>query len=99
MLYVVLLTDSPVHGEVRQRLMPTHLAFLEQHQAHIRAAGPLQETADGRGAGGLWLVEAQSPEPSARWCNRIPSGRRASGIGSHSAMAAGLRRWPPLDLA
>ena len=62
MLYVVLLTDSPVHGEVRQRLMPTHLAFLEQHQAHIRGAGPLQETGDGRGAGGLWLVEAQSPQ-------------------------------------
>jgi uncharacterized protein YciI len=62
MIYVVLFTDSPAHGETRRRLMPTHLSFLEQHQAHIRAAGPLQETANGRGAGGLWLVEAQSPE-------------------------------------
>ena len=62
MIYVVLFTDSPAHGEARRRLMPAHLAFLEQHQAHIHAAGPLQETGDGRGAGGLWLVEAQSPE-------------------------------------
>ena len=59
MLHVVLFTDNPDHAEARQRLMPAHLAFLEQHQERIRAAGPLAES-DGRGAGGLWLVDAES---------------------------------------
>jgi uncharacterized protein len=59
MLYAVLFTDNADRAGVRQRLMPAHLDFLEQHREHIRAAGPLLET-DGNGAGGLWLVEADS---------------------------------------
>ena|SRR5664279_5244017 len=61
MLYAVLFTDNADHGDVRQRLMPAHLDFLERHGEHIRAAGPLLET-EGRSAGGLWLVEADSPQ-------------------------------------
>jgi uncharacterized protein YciI len=58
MLYAVLFTDNPDHAEVRKRLMPQHLAFLEKNADRIRAAGPLQDEADGTPAGGLWLVEA-----------------------------------------
>jgi uncharacterized protein YciI len=61
MLYAVLFTDNADHTHVRQRLMPAHLDFLEQHREHIRAAGPLLET-EGSGAGGLWLVETGSPQ-------------------------------------
>jgi uncharacterized protein len=61
MLYVVLFTDDPQRAEMRQRLMPDHLDFLAQHGSVIRAAGPLQDAA-GEGAGGLWLVEAASPD-------------------------------------
>ena len=57
MLYAVLLSDNPGKADIRPRLMPAHLDFLEEHRAEIRAAGPLMEP-DGRGAGGLWLVEA-----------------------------------------
>ena len=61
MLYVVLFTDNRDRADVRQRLMPAHLAFLVRHQARIRAAGPLLED-DARGAGGLWLVDADSSQ-------------------------------------
>ena len=62
MLYAVLFTDDDSHADARRRLMPQHLAFLEAHAAQVRAAGPLHDTADGSGAGGLWLVEAENPE-------------------------------------
>ena len=62
MLYAVLFTDDDAHADARRRLMPAHLDFLEKHRDRIRAAGPLRDTADGTPAGGLWLVEANTPE-------------------------------------
>jgi uncharacterized protein YciI len=61
MIYVVLFTDNPAYADQRGQLMPQHLAFLDANAARIRAAGPLTEP-DGAGAGGLWLVEADSAE-------------------------------------
>jgi uncharacterized protein YciI len=60
MLYIVFFTDNADRADARQRLMPAHLSFLEQHRNTIHAAGPLREAADGSGAGGLWLVEAEN---------------------------------------
>jgi uncharacterized protein YciI len=60
MLYAVLFTDDPDRAEVRGQLMPAHLGFLEQNRARIRAAGPLLEADESGGAGGLWLVDADS---------------------------------------
>ena len=71
MIYVVLFTDNPEHAEARQRLMPAHLAFLETEKSRVRAAGPLRE-ADGAAAGGLWLVEAESPDVVEDLCRRDP---------------------------
>ena len=62
MLYAVLFTDNPEHADARKRLMPDHLAFLEENAGRIRAAGPLQDEG-GAPAGGLWLVDA--PDPAA----------------------------------
>jgi uncharacterized protein len=62
MLYAVLFTDDDAHADARRRLMPAHLAFLERHSDRIRAAGPLRDAADGMPAGGLWLVEAETPQ-------------------------------------
>lgn len=59
MLYAVLFEDDPDKAVVRPRLMPDHLAFLEDHADSIRAAGPLVDAASGEGAGGLWLVDAE----------------------------------------
>jgi len=60
MLFAVFFTDNAEHAAARERLMPDHLRFLEQHGDHIRAAGPLREASDGSGAGGLWLVDAEN---------------------------------------
>jgi len=61
MLYAILFTDDDAHDDARRRLMPAHLDFLENHHDQIRAAGPLRES-DGTPAGGLWLVDADTPE-------------------------------------
>jgi len=62
MLYAVLFEDDPARGpEVRRQHMPAHLAFLEANARHIKAAGPLRDSS-GEAAGGLWLVEAESPQ-------------------------------------
>lgn len=59
MIYVVLFEDDPsAPADVRARLMPDHLAFLDANAGAVRAAGPLSGP-DGA-AGGLWLVEAAS---------------------------------------
>jgi uncharacterized protein len=61
MLYAVLFEDNPnLASSVRSQHMPTHLAFLEKHAAHIKAAGPLRASS-GDAAGGLWIVDADSP--------------------------------------
>jgi uncharacterized protein YciI len=60
LLYAVLLVDNPDFAHMRPRHMAAHLDFLDRNSAKIRSAGPLKE-ADGAGAGGLWLVEADSP--------------------------------------
>jgi uncharacterized protein YciI len=62
MIYAVLLEDDARRVEMRAKHMPDHLAFLERNAASIRAAGPLKDTADEAPAGGLWIVEADSPQ-------------------------------------
>jgi uncharacterized protein YciI len=62
MLYAVLFEDDTnVAADIRTRHMPAHLGFLAANAERIKAAGPLREPA-GEPAGGLWLVEADSPD-------------------------------------
>jgi hypothetical protein len=61
MLYTVVFEDEPARADMRQRHMSDHLAFLERNAGRIHAAGPLRDVATGTPAGGLWLVEADSP--------------------------------------
>jgi uncharacterized protein len=62
MLYIVLFEDSPSLGtDVRRQHMPAHLSFLEKNAARVKAAGPLRATS-GEPTGGLWVVEAESPD-------------------------------------
>jgi uncharacterized protein YciI len=62
MLFVVLFEDNAeAAAEARRTHMQAHLAFLEKHAAHVRAAGPLR-TIVGDGAGGMWVVDAGSAE-------------------------------------
>lgn len=62
MIFAVVLEDDADRADARAKHMPDHLSFLERNGASIRAAGPLKDTADGTPAGGLWLVEADSPQ-------------------------------------
>lgn len=41
MLYAVLFTDNAEHADIRRRLMPAHLGFLERNRYRVGAAGPL----------------------------------------------------------
>jgi uncharacterized protein len=58
MIYCVLFEDDDRHSEMRAKHMQAHLAFLKTHAEAIDAAGPLTDSASGRPAGGLWVVEA-----------------------------------------
>lgn len=62
MMYAVLLEDDGSRADMRAQYMPDHLSFLERNAARIHAAGPLKDTASEAPAGGLWLVQADSPE-------------------------------------
>ena len=62
MIYAVLFEDDDSRADMRPKHMPAHLAFLEQNATSIQAAGPLKQADSGAGAGGLWLVEADSAE-------------------------------------
>ncbi len=60
MKYVVLLEDNPTADpNIRSTHMEAHLQFLESNVATIEAAGPLFES-DNSGAGGIWIVTAES---------------------------------------
>jgi uncharacterized protein YciI len=62
MLYVILFEDDESRAEMRTLHMADHLAFLQANTEAIRGAGPLSDADTGAAAGGVWLVEADSPE-------------------------------------
>ncbi len=62
MIYAVLLEDDARRTDERAKHLPDHLLFLEHNASNIHAAGPLKDTADNAPAGGLWIVEADSPQ-------------------------------------
>ncbi|MEM8813452.1 MAG: YciI family protein [Pseudomonadota bacterium] len=62
MRYAVVFEDDDTHADARQRHMADHLAFLERHKDTIDAAGPLVDTSDDQPAGGLWIVDTETPD-------------------------------------
>lgn len=60
MIYAVLFEDDDTRAHMRAAHMDEHLAFLTRNAQAVRAAGPLKEGA--WGAGGLWIVEAETPD-------------------------------------
>jgi hypothetical protein len=57
---VVIFDDTPGMAEVRARLEPAHLAFLEAHRGEIKQAGGLRNEPGGAYVGGLWVFEVAS---------------------------------------
>ena len=77
--------------------MPDHLRFLEENHAAVRAAGPLLDPGDGSGAGGLWLVEAETADAVRRLYESDPfwpTGlrREVRVLAWHQVFADGRRR-------
>ena len=62
MMYAVLFEDDDSRADMRLKHMPDHLEFLERNATSIHAAGPLKDTESDAPAGGLWVVEADSPQ-------------------------------------
>lgn len=60
MPYIVRFHDNPTQEHQRSAHMAAHLSFLEANADHIQIAGPLLD--GDQVAGGLWLVEADSPD-------------------------------------
>lgn len=72
MTFVVLFEDNPsANPGIRKTHMSAHLAFLEGNASKVEAAGPLI-TRSGAGAGGLWLVEADSADEVEKLVHEDP---------------------------
>ena len=62
MKFIVEFEDNEGMSHVRQQHMAKHLSFLELNHKCIEAAGPLFHVESGEGAGGMWIVEADSAQ-------------------------------------
>ena len=60
MLFIVQFEDNPAHADQRTKHMAQHVAYLEKNLGRVKAAGPLVDPATSAGAGGLWVVDADS---------------------------------------
>jgi uncharacterized protein YciI len=70
--FVVIFEDSPEMVDVRRRLEPAHLRFLEEHHAEIPMAGGLRNDTGGAYAGGLWVFEVESRERAVELIEQDP---------------------------
>lgn len=59
MLFALICTDKPGSVELRTKIRPDHLAFLESLGSAMRGAGPFTDDA-GSPTGSLILVEAEN---------------------------------------
>jgi uncharacterized protein YciI len=57
MRFVVIFDDSVEMADVRDRLEPDHLRYLEEHHTEIPMAGGLRNEHGGCYVGGLWVFE------------------------------------------
>ena len=57
MLFALICTDRPGHLDLRLKVRPTHLAYLESLGAKLKAAGPFLDEA-GNPNGTMVIVEA-----------------------------------------
>ena len=60
MLFIGRFTDKPNMGDLRQKLFPAHLEWLEANKNAVLVPGAVKEDVDGPGLGGLWIIEADS---------------------------------------
>ncbi len=57
MLFALICTDKPNSLDLRMKMRPDHLAFLEKLGANLKAAGPFVDD-DGKPTGSLVIINA-----------------------------------------
>ena len=85
MLFIVQFEDKPDVGELRQKLFPEHVKFLDSHKDKVLVPGAVREAGSDRPLGGLWIVEAED-EAEVRdvfkddpfWVNGMRAGVRVT---------------------
>src|SRR5262245_4029785 len=60
MLYILKFTNKPNTDALRTKLLPAHLAWLDQHRDKVLLPGSLRADPQGPATGGLWIVDAAS---------------------------------------
>jgi hypothetical protein len=60
MLFIVQFEDKPGTGELRQKLLEEHFAFLDIRKDKVLVAGSMREIPSDQPIGGLWIVEANN---------------------------------------
>ena len=60
MLFAVIFTDKPGHGQLRTQHLRAHVAWVAEHQDTVLVAGSLRVEPEETPKGGLWIVEAPS---------------------------------------
>lgn len=58
MLFIVQFEDKPDVAELRQKLMASHIEFLDRKKNQVLIPGSLREVPSDRPLGGLWIIEA-----------------------------------------
>jgi uncharacterized protein YciI len=58
MLHIVQLTDKPNQQELREKLMDSHLKWIEENRDWVLMAGSMRSAPGQPAQGGLWIVEA-----------------------------------------
>lgn len=72
MLYALICTDQPNALSVRMEARPRHLAFIEQHKAQVKIAGPFLGEDGTTMTGSLLVIEAGSLAEARDFAARDP---------------------------
>ena len=59
MLFIVQFEDKPNTQELREKLLPSHVEFLDSKKDQVLVPGSVREVPSDRPLGGLWIVEAE----------------------------------------
>jgi hypothetical protein len=60
MLFIARFTDKPNIAELRDKLFPAHLEWLDKNKDKVLVPGSLRPDVDGPSLGGMWIIEAGS---------------------------------------
>ncbi len=72
MLYLIVCSDKPDHGHLRQENRPAHVDYLKGSAERLKIAGPTV-TEDGEGAtGSMLVIEAESQTEAEAWAAGDP---------------------------